>query len=77
MILFQLTHLFDKRGEYSLYLVLWEALEELEKLRKECEILLERTKVYREDILNVKTEEDAKQFDETHDIEEGLEIIRL
>ena len=54
-----------------------EALEELEKLRKEREILLERTKVYREDILNVKTEEDAKQFDETHDIEEGLEIIRL
>lgn len=54
-----------------------EALEELEKLRKECEILLERTHVFREDILNVKTEEDAKQFDETHDIEEGLEIIRL
>lgn len=54
-----------------------EALEKLEKLRKECEILLERTKVYREDVLNVKTEEDAKQFDKTHDIEEGLEIIRL
>lgn len=54
-----------------------EALEELEKLRKECEILIERTKVYREDILNVKTEEDAKQFDKTHDIEQGLEIIRL
>ena len=54
-----------------------EALEKLEKLRKECEILLERTKICREDILNVKTEEDAKQFDETHDIEEGLEIIRL
>ena len=54
-----------------------EALEKLEKLRKECEILLERAQLYREDILNVKTEEDAKQFDETHDIEEGLEIIRL
>ena len=54
-----------------------EALEELEKLRKECEILLERTHVFREDILNVKTEEDAKHFDETHDIEQGLEIIRL
>lgn len=54
-----------------------EALEEFDKLRKECEILLERTKVYREDILNVKTEEDAKRFDKTHDIEEGLEIIRL
>ena len=54
-----------------------EALETLEKLRQECEILIERTKVYRDYILNVKTEEDAKQFDETHDIEEGLEIIRL
>ena len=54
-----------------------EMLLQLQKLRKECEILLERTKLYREDILNVKTEEDAKQFDETHDIEEGLEIIRL
>ena len=54
-----------------------EALETLEKIRQECEILIERTQVYRDDILNVKTEEDAKQFDETHDIEEGLEIIRL
>ena len=54
-----------------------EALETLEKLRQECEILIERTQVYRDYILNVKTEEDAKQFDETHDIEQGLEIIRL
>ena len=54
-----------------------EALETLEKIRQECEILIERTQVYRDDILNVKTEEDAKLFDETHDIEEGLEIIRL
>ena len=54
-----------------------EALETLEKIRQECEILIERTQVYRDDILNVKTEEDAKQFDKTHDIEEGLEIIRL
>ena len=54
-----------------------EALETLEKIRQECEILIERTQVYRDDILNVKTEEDAKQFDETHDIEEGLKIIRL
>ena len=54
-----------------------EVLEKLDKLRKECEILLERTQLYREDILNVKTEEDAKRFDKTHDIEEGLEIIML
>ena len=54
-----------------------EALQELEKLRKECEILIERTYTYREDLLNVKNEEEARQFDETHDLEEGLEIIRL
>ena len=54
-----------------------EALETLEKIRQECEILIERTQVYRDDILNVKTEEDVEQFDETHNIEEGLEIIRL
>ena len=54
-----------------------EILVKLSRLRKECEILIERTYIYREDLLNVKTEEEAKQFDETHDIEEGLEIIRL
>ena len=54
-----------------------EMLFQLQKLRKECEILIERTYTYREDLLKVKTEEEAKQFDETHDLEEGLEIIRL
>ena len=54
-----------------------EMLLQLQKLRKECEILIERTYAYREDLLNVKTEEEAKQFDETHNLEEGLEIIRL
>ena len=54
-----------------------EMLLELQKLRKECEILIERTYTYREDLLNVKNEEEARQFDETHDLEEGLEIIRL
>ena len=54
-----------------------EMLVQLSRLRKECEILIERTYTYREDLLNVKTEEEAKQFDETHDLEEGLEIIRL
>ena len=54
-----------------------EMLLQLHKLRKECEIHIERTYTYREDLLNVKTEEEAKQFDETHDLEEGLEIIRL
>ena len=54
-----------------------EMLLQLQKLRKECEILIERTYTYREDLLNVKNEEGARQFDETHDLEEGLEIIRL
>ena len=54
-----------------------ETLLQLQKLRKECEILIERTYTYREDLLNVKNEEEARQFDETHDLEEGLEIIRL
>ena len=54
-----------------------EMLLQLHKLRKECEILIERTYKYREDLLNVKNEEEARQFDETHDLEEGLEIIRL
>ena len=55
----------------------FEMLLQLQKLRKECEILIERTYTYREDLLNVKNEEEARQFDETHDLEEGLEIIRL
>lgn len=54
-----------------------EILLQLQKLRKECEILIERTYTYREDLLNVKNEEEARQFDETHDLEEGLEIIGL
>ena len=54
-----------------------EMLLQLQKLRKECEILIERTYTYREDLLNVKNEEETRQFDETHDLEEGLEIIRL
>ena len=53
-----------------------EMLLQLHKLRKGCEILIERTYTYREDLLNVQNEE-ARQFDETHDLEEGLEIIRL
>ena len=54
-----------------------EMLLQLQKLRRECEILIERTYTYREDLLKVNTEEEAKKFDETHDLEEGLETIRL
>lgn len=54
-----------------------EMLIDLQQLRQECEILIERTHTYREDLLKVKTEEDAKEFDRTHDLEEGLTHIRL
>ena len=54
-----------------------EMLLQLQKLRRECEKLIERTHTYREDLLKVNTEEEAKKFDETHDLEEGLETIRL
>lgn len=54
-----------------------QMLVELQRVRAECEILIERTYAFREDLLKVKTEEEAKRFDETHDIEEGLKRIRL
>lgn len=49
----------------------------LYKLEQECQLLLERIPVYREGILKVKTEEEALQFEETHDLEDGLDIIQL
>lgn len=54
-----------------------QILSDLQKLRKECEILIERTYTYGEELLKVKTEAEAILFDETHDLEEGLDIIRL
>lgn len=54
-----------------------EILTQLYRLKKECETLLERIPLVREDLLKVKTEEEAKMFDETHDLEEGLKIIKL
>lgn len=54
-----------------------ELLVALAQVRGECEILIERTIVFREDLLKVKTEEDAKEFDRTHDLEDGLRHIRL
>lgn len=52
-------------------------LVELLQIREECEILIERTHTFREDLLKVKTEEDALEFDRTHDLEEGLKHITL
>ena len=54
-----------------------QMLVELLQVRKECELLIERTHTFREDLMKVKTEEDAIEFDRTHDLEEGLTYIRL
>lgn len=54
-----------------------QMLVELAQIREECEILIERTHSFREDLLKIKTEEEAKEFDRTHDIEEGLNHIHL
>ena len=54
-----------------------EMLIELKQLEEECKLLLERIETYRVDLSKVETEEDAKTFDVTHDLEDGLDIIRL
>lgn len=54
-----------------------QLVKELSEIRKECEILIERTYTFREDLLKIKTEEEARSFDNTHDIEDGLKHIRL
>ena len=54
-----------------------EMLVELKEIREECEILIDRTHSYREDLLKVNTEEEACKFDETHDLEAGLKHICL
>lgn len=52
-------------------------LIDLQKLEHDCKTLLERIPIYREDVLKVKTEEEARIFEETHNLEEGLEILEL
>lgn len=52
-------------------------LVDLLRLSEEAKLLLERIPVYREELLKVETEEEALEFDKTHDLEEGLNIIRL
>lgn len=54
-----------------------EMLTQLKRIREECEILIKRTYIYREDLLKVNTEEEAREFDRTHDLEEGLIYISL
>lgn len=53
-----------------------EILNDLYTLENECKILLDRIPRVREDLLKVKTEEDAAQFDENIDnLFEGVEHI--
>ena len=53
-----------------------EILNDLYTLENECKILLDRIPRVREDLLKVKTEEDAAQFDKSIDIFlEGVEHI--
>lgn len=61
----------------NIELIKKEVLTNLCELKQECEFLLKRIDEYTEEILKIQTEEEAKIFDETHDIEEGLKIIQL
>ena len=55
-----------------------EILNNLYTLENECKILLDRIPKVREDLLKVKTEEDAAQFDENFDsLFESLNLITL
>lgn len=54
-----------------------ELLVILRQIREECRLLITRTYDFEEDVFKVKTEEEAKEFDRTHDLEEGLMYIRL
>lgn len=54
-----------------------EIVNDLYDLKKECEILLNRCDKLIDDILKVQTEEEANEFYKTHDIEEGLNLIRI
>ena len=53
-----------------------EILNDLYTLENECKILLDRIPKVREDLLKVKTEEDAAQFDKSiYSLSEGVEHI--
>lgn len=55
-----------------------EMLNDLYTLEKECKILLDRIPKVRENLLNIKTEEDVAQFAENLDsLSEGMKIIVL
>ena len=54
-----------------------EMKEILQRVRNDCDILIARTYDFEADLMGVNNEEEAKEFDRTHDLEEGLMYIRL
>ena len=50
---------------------------ELDELETECHILLTNIISTRRDLEKVRTKKQAVEFDETHDLEFGLEHIRI
>ena len=56
-----------------------EKLRELDMLEVECKRLLKLIPIYRHDVMKIETEEEAVEYDLTHDLEQDamLEIIRL
>lgn len=52
-----------------------ELLVTLHQIEQEAKLLLERIPQFREDLLKVKTEEDANAFDESHNLEQDLKHI--
>lgn len=49
----------------------------LQCIRKDCEILIKRTYDFEDDLIGINTEEETREFDRTHDLEDGLMYIRL
>ena len=54
-----------------------ELLSILEELDAELQTLSDRIAKARKDLANVHTADDAKKFDENHDLEKGLKHIQL
>ena len=52
-------------------------LRDLDELLADMDTLRENAMIARADLEKVRTEEDAKVFDATHDLEDGLKHIRL
>ena len=52
-----------------------QLINQLDDVERDCKTLLGRTAKFYIDLLAVRTEEEAKEFDRTHDLEDGLRII--